>query len=310
MQKFFICAVLTLVAIGCDEQPDNTDSDAQSAPDVKVVVANAETDRERLVYPRAISIGPDDSFYVIDRSGLVKRFSSEGQQLLSWNLPLYENGTPTGIALDKDGNVLVADTHYSRVLIYSGEGKLLRQFGGYGTGEGQFTYITDIVLDSSGNIYTCDYGRTDCVQKFKPDGTFLAKWTFDEQGGLNRPMALARDSRDNIYLADSCNHRVIKMTSGGAVLAILGAPGGAEGEFKYPYDLALNEQDCLYVCEYGNNRIQKFSPEGEFLHSWGRPGRGLRELACPWAVALDSSGAVLIADTDNQRILRTDTMRD
>jgi len=309
MRKFFIFAILTWAAFGCDEGPEGRESDAQAVPGVKVVVADGETDKERLVYPRAIAAGADDSFYVIDRSGLVKRFSSEGRQLLSWKLPLYENGTPTGIALDKDGNVLVADTHYSRVLIYSPEGKLLRQFGGYGTGEGQFTYITDIVLDSSGNIYTCDYGRTDCVQKFKRDGTFLAKWTFEEQGGLNRPMALACDSRDNIYLADSCNHRVIKMTSGGAVLAILGGVGSAEGEFKYPYDLTVDKGDCLYVCEYGNNRIQKFTGEGEFLRSWGRPGRGLRELASPWAVALDSTGAVLIADTNNQRILKTDAMR-
>jgi len=322
MKELVIVTLLALLVAGCKEedksrnrQPAVRSGQAHSGSEnVRILIHRAEqaagknrSEKEgRIVFPRALALDASDAVYLLDRSGFVKKFSQDGAFLLSWELPQYSNGTPTGIAIDTRGNVLIADTHYSRVLVYSGDGKLIKSFGIYGTGDGQFTYVTDVAVDGSGNIYTCDYGRLDCVQKFTPEGAFIAKWDFSEVGGLNRPMALAIDSRDNIYIADSCNHRVVRIDTRGKITGIIGGFGKEYGKLRYPYDLALDKEDNLYVCEYGNSRVQKFSPEGEFMASWGRPGREPGTLWCPWAVALDSKDRVFVADTNNQRIIRLD----
>lgn len=64
-----------------------------------------------------------------------------------------------GMATLKDGNIVLADTHYSKLHIYSPDGKLLRSFGSYGTGKGQFLLVTGVCgAYSEGNIYCADYG--------------------------------------------------------------------------------------------------------------------------------------------------------
>jgi DNA-binding beta-propeller fold protein YncE len=334
MKKLILAAILALLVAGCTKEDEGRQgvhagpeapAESNARRDVTVLIgegqaADAEKDsdgagtmqviRERvsqgaaLVFPRAVVAGAGDAMFVLDRSGFVKKFSSGGALELSWELPRHDNGTPTGITIDREGSLLIADTHNSRVLVYSGEGKLLRQFGTYGTEKGQFTYVTDVIVDSEGSIYTCDYGQVDCVQKFTSDGTFVVRWTFDALEGLGRPMALARDANDHLYVADSCNHRVVKFDTEGNVLGVIGRFGKEHGAFKYPYDVAVDADNNLYVCEYGNARVQKFSPQGEFLAAWGKPGRDIDGLWGPWGIDIDSKGGPLIADTYNQRILR------
>jgi DNA-binding beta-propeller fold protein YncE len=205
--------------------------------------------------------------------------------------------------------VLVADTHFYRVLVYNTSGELLFQIGDgvQGTTPGRFGYPTDVVIDKAGNFYVSEYGENDRVQVFSPDGkTWLREW-----GGHGyapseflRPRALAIDDQDRIYVADSCNHRIQVFDTQGKLLSVWGTRGSRPGQMSYPYDLSIGPDKNLYVCEYGNARVQKFTLDGKSLGVWGAPGRDPGELNNPWALAVDHQGEVSVIDSNNHRVQR------
>jgi Ca2+-binding RTX toxin-like protein len=86
-----------------------------------------------------------------------------------------------------------------------------RQWGGSGSGDGQFTYPKSVATDASGNVYATDLGN-DRVQKFSSSGTFLIKWgSFGSgEGEFNAPFDVATDSSGNVYVADTDNNRIQK----------------------------------------------------------------------------------------------------
>ncbi len=123
------------------------------------------------------------------------------------------------------------------------------------------------------------------------------------EGQLSRPSALCVDkSRNRLYVADACNHRIAVYDFNGILQEYIGKPGVGIGELRYPYDLDILEDGTLVVCENGNNRIQLFSPAGQSLGVYGKAGRQSGELAYPWGVAVDKKGHVYVVDSGNNRI--------
>ena len=261
----------------------------------------------RFQKPRAMAIDAADRFYVVDMTARIQAFDAEGNFLTSWRTPACENGRPTGLAIGRDGSVLVADTHYYRVLVYSPEGKLLTTIGGvFGHRPGELAQVTDVAQDSQGNYYVGEKGEYDRIQKFSPDGEFLLQWGGHgcEPGQFVLPQSLAIDEQDRLWVTDSCNHRVQVFDPQGKLLSIWGSQGDGLGQLYYPYDLVLGRDGAVYVCEYGNHRVQKFTREGRSLGCWGRPGHAEGELFNPWALVRDSRGRIHVLDTGNHRVQR------
>lgn len=266
----------------------------------------------RLRKPRAIAIGDDDHVYIVDMTSRIQVFTADGQYVRGWQTPLFANGKPSGLSVDREGNLLVADTHYYRLLVYSPQGQLLenRTIGGtQGHLPGQFGFVTDAVQDSQGNYYIAEYGEYDRIQKFSPDGEFLFQWGGhgSEARQFLRPQNLAIDGKDQVWVADACNHRiqVFDATRDHARLVrIWGAPGAEPGQLRYPYDLVLDDKGHVYVCEFGNHRVQKFTLDGEPVGCWGTVGRQPGQLYNPWALARDSEGRIYVLDTYNHRVQR------
>src|SRR5262245_17827502 len=91
--------------------------------------------------PRAIAIDKEDLLYIVDMTPRISVFTADGEYLRGWQTPLSAQGRPSGLAFDNAGNLLVADTHYHRVLVYTPKGKMLegQTIGGtLGTGNGEF----------------------------------------------------------------------------------------------------------------------------------------------------------------------------
>ena len=250
----------------------------------------------------------DDHLYLADLTDRIQVFDRDGAFLRSWRTPDFNVDGPSGLTIDREGRLLVADTHFYRVLVYSPMGELLFQIGDgvQGTERGRFGYPTDVVIDRAGNFYVAEYGDNDRIQVFSPDGKWLRQWGGHgyEPGEFLRPRAMAIDEHDQIYVADSCNHRIQVFDVEGRLLRMWGTRGKKLGEMSYPYDLALGPGDTLYVCEYGNSRVQKFNRDGEPLAVWGRSGRRPGELYNPWALAVDSQGEVSVVDSNNHRVQR------
>ena len=259
--------------------------------------------------PRVAAFDSQDQLYIADLTDRIQVFSRDGQFLRAWRTPSLNIDGPNGLTIDRLGRVLIADTHFYRVLVYDRYGTLLQQVGpGIQSEEpGSFVYPTDTVLDRAGNFYVSDYGTTDRIQVFDAKGKYLRQWGGHgfEKGEFLRPRAMAMDSQDRIYVADSCNHRIQIFDTSGKLLQIIGGTRGVEpGEMAFPYDVAIGPDRSIYVCEYGNSRVQKFSPEGKSLGIWGGQGRGPGQLYNPWALAVDSLGAVSVIDSLNHRVQR------
>jgi len=259
----------------------------------------------RLQKPRAMAIDAHDQIYIVDMTARIQVFDTHGTYLRGWRTPEHQLGKPVGLGIGKDGQILVADTHYHRVLIYSPAGELLQTIsGGPGSGPGQFGLVTDVVQDSQGNYYVAEYGGFDRIQKFAPDGRFLLQWgePGSAPGQFARPQALALDENENLWVADACNHRVQVFDQQGRLLQVWGSQGSGPGELYYPYGLQLAPNGVVYVAEFGNHRVQKLTRDGRSLGCWGLHGRGEGQLHSPWALVCDSRGRVHVLDTLNHRV--------
>jgi DNA-binding beta-propeller fold protein YncE len=260
------------------------------------------------VRPRAVAIDAQDRIYIVDFTARIQVFDRDGKYLgLSWTTPDYRNGRPSGLSIDRDGNLLVSDSHYHCLRVYSPEGIELKKIGGEaGSKPGQLGYVSDAIQDPDGFYYIAEFGENSRITKLDPDGKFVKCWSSpgDQPGELSRARALILGPDGNLYVADACNHRIQVFTRDGELVRCWGTEGRQPGELSYPYDLAFNAAGELYVMEFGNHRVQKFTPDGKSLGCWGGPGREPGQLYSPWALAIDSKGRVHVIDTENHRVQR------
>ncbi len=265
----------------------------------------------RLMKPRAMTIDEKDHIYVVDLTGRIQVFDSAGVYLRGWRTPMIEQGKPLGLAIGIDGNVIVADTHYFRVLFYSRNGELdeSRTIGGVNGDEpGQFQFVTDVVQAPNGHFYVGHYGQSDMIQEFDPTGQFVRRWGTQgsEPGQFSRPQTLVLDKNGLLWVTDSCNHRIQVFSLDGEpkLERIWGTAGSAPGQLQYPYGMHIDADGTLLIAEFGNHRVQRFSPQGKSLELWGGAGKELGEFTNPWALIVDSKHRLHVLDSMNHRVQR------
>jgi DNA-binding beta-propeller fold protein YncE len=259
-----------------------------------------------LVRPRAIAIDGQDHLYIVDFTARIQVYDRDGHYLdCGWTTPDYRNGRPSGLAIGHDGNILVCDSHYHCVRVYSPAGNELRVLGSEKEPY-HLAYVTDVVQDAEGYYYLSEFGENQRITKLDPDGRLVTRWgrMGTEPGEFQRIRALALGPDKKLYVADACNHRIQVFDRQGKYLRQWGTPGTGPGEMRYPYDLAFDRDGDLFVVEYGNHRVQKFTAQGESLGCWGSSGRESGCLNCPWALAVDSQGCVHVLDSENHRVQR------
>ncbi|UCG17841.1 MAG: SMP-30/gluconolactonase/LRE family protein [Phycisphaerales bacterium] len=288
---------LAFVTAGCDPP-------ALTPTGVRAVFGTQGLGPGAFVYPRAIAVGPDRGIYVVDKSARVQRFSPEGEFETLWNMPQRKAGKPVGIWVGPDGRVYVADTHYSRVIVYDRDGRELARFGQPGTGDGEFMLPTDVVVDADGFIYVSEYNGNDRITRWSPDYKFVSVVVAGKVAGqaLARPAAMDIDAEQTLWVVDACNHRILRLDCSGRLLACFGEMGEGAGQMRYPYDISVTPQGTIMVCEYGNSRLQWFAMDGTPLGTWGSRGRKLGQLWAPWGAAVGSDGNICIVDSLNSRI--------
>jgi DNA-binding beta-propeller fold protein YncE len=295
----WLLALLALLPAGC----------GGTRPEPELVWGRRGVQGGDLVKPRAAAIDARDRLYLVDWTARIQVFDRDGKYLgRTWTTPDYRNGRPSGLSIDRDGNLLVSDSHYHCLRTYSPDGTLLRTLGGNaGTEPGQLGYVSDAVQDKDGFYYVAEFGENQRITKLDAEGRFVRCWGSPgtEPGQFARIRALALGPDGNLYAADACNHRIQVFTRDGQLVRHWGTPGKEPGQLSYPYDLAFTpDGKHLYVIEYGNNRVQKFTREGNSVGCWGGPGRGRGQFASPWALVVDSRGRVHVLDSENDRVQR------
>jgi tripartite motif-containing protein 71 len=184
-----------------------------------------------------------------------------------------EFNSPTGIAVDSNGNVFVADTGNGRIEKFSSTGAFVTSIGSKGTDDGRLRAPTGVAIDHSGNIYVADT-RVHRVLKLAPDGALIAEWKGPELGFYG-PRRIAFGPDDSIYVVDQGHNRIIKFSSDGQVLATWGEGGSGDGQFNDHSSVAVDPNTGkVYVADPRNRRIQVFDSNGKFLAKWLVPEWG------------------------------------
>ncbi len=253
--------------------------------------------------------GPDLSF-----DPETQQIVSAWEDVVKYPVTLDDQG-PLGVALDTSCNLYIADTANNRIAKISPTGDTLAQWGTDGRGVGQFHRPGAVALDTAGNIYVADSGN-DRVVKLSPAGQVLATWgkctpgvppcspsPGDGPAEFFGPNGIAVDGSGNVYVAESVNNRIQKLSSSGQSLARWGTHGSGPGQFDSPWAVTLDAAGNLYVSDLNNNRIAKLSPSGDPLFQFGgTPGADAGQMKQPRGVAVDAQGNVYVADTQNHRV--------
>jgi sugar lactone lactonase YvrE len=251
---------------------------------------------------------------------------------------------PNAIATDASGNVYVADTDIQRIrkitpagVISTAAGSGAAGFGGDGGPalSAQLNYPAGVAADAAGNIFIADT-RNHRVRKVTPGGvitTVAGNGTggFSGDGGrassaqLNGPRGVFVDAAGNLFIADTDNQRIRKVTPAGTIGTVAGtgvagfngdSVPALQAQLRNPVSVAVDRGSTLYISDSSNNRIRKITADGIIRTAAGNGTAGFAgdkgpaasaELTYPNQIAVDGAGNLFIADTGNGRIREVTT---
>ena len=242
--------------------------------------------------------------------------------------------------VDRVGNVFFS-AYNSVFRVDAGSGELTRIGGsrtpGYFGDNGlatnaRFNVPSGLAADSAGNVYVADELNS-VIRRITPNGLIFTVagngiGGFSGDGGpattasLNIAVHVAADGAGNLYIADTGNHRIRKVSPAGIITTIAG--NGVAGffgdngqavnaELSSPLGLTLDNQGNLYIADSQNHRVRKLAPNGVITTVAGTGAIGFTgdggqataaQLYQPEDVAVDNAGNLYIADTNNNRVRR------
>lgn len=241
--------------------------------------------------------------YVADyHAGRILKLSAGGQLLGSWagsDEGVLRN--PSGIAIDRRGDVFVADFGAHAVRHYTGDGVLVASWGSRGAEPGAFDGPFAVAVDDLDRVYVTDLGNQR-VQKFTAGGEWLA--TFGSPGSapgeLADPMGIAVDARGDVWVADHGNHRVQRFAADGRFLEAWGSFDTPESYLLGPVSVAATN-DAIYVTDLATPLVQRFGLDGGFVMQWCDEGGDRPTAGSLFGVAVDA-GQLYVADLTRRRL--------
>jgi sugar lactone lactonase YvrE len=222
---------------------------------------------------------PQDSWYLAKE---MKRFVEPGK---FWH--------PHDAALGPDGNLYVADRYNHRVQVFDQDGNFIRQFGNYGSGNGEFNEVTGIHVAPDGKVYVSEWHNAR-VQVFDAEGKFIRSigQPGSGEGQLSAPHGVTVDDDGNVYVVEHINARVSVFKPDGTYLRQWGSSGSDDGQFQGAIAICRTPDNKIAVLERdGSRRIQVFEPDGTLL----------RKFTTEWSphgIETDSSGNFYVTARD------------
>ena len=249
-----------------------------------------------------------------------------------------EINSPTGVAVDSAGNLYIADSLNCRIRkvasggnisTLAGNGTLSYSGDGGAASKAQLNTPQGVAADAAGNLYLSDT-LNNVVRKVSPNG-IISNYAGNGGAGssgdgsaatsaqLNGPQGLAVDASGNLFIADTLNAKVRKVSASGVISTVAGSgtPGyggdgaaAASAQLNLPIGVAVDSSGNLYIADFGNSRVRKVSANnistvagnGSAGYS-GDGGQAVKaQLNGPQGVAVDAAGNLYIADTENNAI--------
>ncbi|MGB4775412.1 MAG: NHL repeat-containing protein [Daejeonella sp.] len=303
--------------------------------------------------PSGIAVDKDGYLYIADTNhhrirkitpgGVVSTLAGDGIADFKDKLTLQSEAArfnaPTGVAVDQNFNVYVADKDNQRIrkitptgLVSTLAGDGIADFKDKPAGQqetARFNSPRGVAVDVNGNVYVADTGNSrirKIVTAIFPSVSTLAGT--GDPAIIDKPWGVTVAKDGTVYVADTNNHRILKITTGAGndvtISALAGAikgfkdDKGGDARFDFPTSIALDKDGYLYVADRNNHRIRKISPEAGVVSTLAGSGTldannlfigafldGKATEArfnLPSGVVIAADGKLYVADRDNYRI--------
>ena len=207
----------------------------------------------------------------------------------------------SGIAVNTEGQIVVADAFGHYVYVFDKNGNRLRKTGGEGSNTGQFWYPNRISFLNENEVLIADCGNSR-IQRFNfQTGTVVKSFGKfgEEKGELNNPVDVTVDDKERIVVTEWGNNRIQVMSKEGESIFTFGDNGPEK--LQYPNCCILNKNIFL-VSDGGNHCIKAFDQSGTFLYKFGKEGNQDGQFTTPCGLLIDGSNNLLVCDSGNSRV--------
>ncbi|MBB3054652.1 NHL repeat-containing protein [Mucilaginibacter gotjawali] len=289
-----------------------------------------------------LAIDSGGNIYVADsRNNMIRKISADG--VVSTLAGSGSQGSadgkgvaasfffPAALTVDAHGVVYVADTHNSLIRKITPDGIVTTLAGrpdavtkDHPEALVRFDNPYGIAVDRNGNVFVSDWDK-DQVKKVSPDGKVSVYAGTGDRGlkdgpagnaSFYLPEGIALDQKGNLYVADTYNNLIRKISPDGIVSTLAGktkrgsANGkGAAASFSHPDGIAVDKKGNVYVADVGNNKIRKITPDGMVSDYAGTGKRGADNGPAftatfyrPFGITIDNAGNLFVADYQNNLI--------
>jgi uncharacterized protein (TIGR03437 family) len=280
--------------------------------------------------------------------GIITTFAGNGMQGFTGNGGPAINaalGAPTGVTVDPAGNVYFAEQINDVIRIVNAAANintfagcnpttsacLVAGLGNGGPATGAFLNPVDVLSDKLGNIYFTDSGKslvrmvstTGILSTIAGNGTttYSGDGVAATSAAVNGPIGMAFDSAGNLYIADTLNNRIRKVSAATGIISTFAGNGimgfGGDGAaatsatLANPHSIAFDSAGNLYISDTLNHRIRMVDMNGHMntiagngmVGNTGDGGQATSAtMTNPWGIAVDSSGNIYFADSLNNTI--------
>lgn len=216
---------------------------------------------------------------------------------------------PRGVAIAKNGEIIVTEEGRNRVSIFSPGGQKLRSFGTYGSGNGKFSSLRGVAVDKAGEILVVDKFNFH-IQKFTMNGEFIRAVGTDGMGFIiSEQFFLSSDvesKNTKVYVLDKLNNIVQTLDTDLISLHPIGKKGKSDlRQYTHPLGISHATTGEIYVTSFDYHEVLVFAPDGKFLNRFGRdksyPGlKGVMDW--PNGIAVGNDGVVYVSENKSNRV--------
>jgi len=232
---------------------------------------------------RGAVVGENANLYVTDFwNQLVQVFDRYGLFLTTWGERGQGDGQyfnfPRFTAANDLGQIYVSDDREVRV--FEADGTFVAR-------SDWIIFPGGIEVDNTGSVWITGQGEN-TVRSYTPTLDLVS--IFDGSNvpqGFNSPYGITQGLNGNLYVADTFNHRIVRMATDGSFQLEFGSSGTGPGQFSAPVGITADSEGRIFVSETWRKRIQVFSPDGNYLSGWDVPDQPGKDVARVYELSMD-----------------------